>query len=195
MKYYSAIIFLILFTGCINSNDKTNNTKEKTKKEHRNYNFTIRINVEHSGKDFDYIINRKYYCLEGKNNFVYHDDHLLEQVTYEYIKNKKKGINVVDKTPTETIKYQLNRQQLDTIYSLASALYKVDTLNITNDTTRHYSNYDGYWAEITLTKSNLSYKVQLGGCSEENIVKRYQRLLSYIESTKKKIVFKSKKKR
>jgi len=195
MKYYLTIIFLALLTSCINSNDKSNKIIEIDKNRYRNYDFEVRINIEHSGKDFDYMINRKYYRFEGKNNFVYHNnDQLLEKIIYEYRENKKKRNNKFEKVPIDTIKYRLSRQQLDTIYSLTSKLFKVDTLNITNDTIRHYSNYDGYWADITLTKLNVIYKIQLGGCSEEYLVKRYLKLLMYIENTKKQTVHKSEKK-
>jgi len=190
MKHYYAIIFLVLFTGCINSKDKTNNANEK--KEFRNYNFSIVINVEHSGKDFDYIINRKYYRHEGKNSFVYHNDQLLEQIFYEY-KLKTKNSNIVDKTPVKTIKYQLNKQQLDTLYLLTSKLFKVDSLNFLSDTTEKKCNYDGYFSEITFSKLNATYKIQFNGLSSDNIVGNYRNLLSYIENIKNKIVKKSKK--
>ena len=191
MKHYFAIIFLVLFTGCINSNDKTHNATEK--KVFRNYDFSIIINVEHSGKNFDYIINRKYYSFEGKNNFVYHNDKLLEQIFYEY-KLKTKNSNIVYKKPIQTIKYQLNKQQLDTLYLLTSKLFKVDSLNFKSDTTKKECNYDGYFSEITFSNLNAIYKIQFNGLSGANIVENYKNLLSYIESIKKIIVKKSVKK-
>ena len=184
MKHYFAILFLVLFTGCINTNEKTNNTKEK--KEYRNYDFTIFIKVEHSGKDFDYIINRKYYSFDGKNNLVYHDDKLLEQTSYNY--KFKKNSNKVDKIPVETIKYQLNKRQLDTLYLMTSKLFKVDTLNLVSDTIKKRCDYDGYVSEITFSIRNASYKIQLTGLSGEHIVEKYKNLLLYIESLKKEIV-------
>ena len=189
MKHYFAIIYLVLFIGCINSNDKTNNTKEK--KEYRNYDFTIWINMKNQDKDFDYIINHKYYRFEGKNNFVYHDDKLLEQISYEY--KIKKNSNEVEKTTIKTTKYQLNKQQLDTLYLLTSKLFKVDSLNFLSDTTEKKCNYDGYFSEITFSKLNATYKIQFNGLSSDNIVGNYRNLLSYIENIKNKIVKKSKK--
>ena len=191
MKHYFAIIFLVLFIGCINSNDKTNNTKEI--KEYRNYDFTIWINMKNPDKDFDYIINHKYYRFEGKNNFVYHDDKLLEQISYEY--KVKKNSNEVEKTTIKTTKYQLNKQQLDTLYLLTSKLFEVDTLNFVSDTIRKIENYDGHFPEITFSNRNATYKIQFTPLSGENIVENYKNLLSYIESIKYKEEMKLKNKK
>jgi len=181
MKHYFAVIFLVLFTGCINSDKKTNNTKEK--KEYRNYDFMIMINVEHSGNDFDYIINRKYYRFEGKNNFVYHDDKQLEEVFYEY--KSKKNSNKVEKTPVKTMKYQLDKQQLDTLYLLTSKLFKADSLNLVSDTTKKECNYDGPFHEITFSSRKATYKIQFTNLNGGDILEKYRDLLSYIESIKK----------
>src|ERR1035437_5727539 len=125
MKNCFTIILLVILCSCISSNDKKNNTKEK--KEFRNYDFAICINLKNPGKDFDYIINRKYWRFEGKNNFVCHDDKLLEEIYYEF--KSKKNSNEVEKIPVKTIKYQLDKQQLDTLYLLTAKLFKADTLN------------------------------------------------------------------
>jgi len=182
MKNCFTIILLVILCGCINSNDKKNNTKEK--KEYRNYDFTIWINLKNPDKDFDYVINRKYYRFEGKNNFVYHDDKLLEELFYEY--KSKKNSNEVEKTLAKTIKYQLDKQQLDTLYLLTSKLFQVDSLNLVSDTTRKICNYDGDFPEVTFSKRNATYKIQFTYLSDKDIVEKYRKLLSYIESIKKK---------
>ena len=181
MKNCFTIILLVILCSCINSNDKRNSAKEK--KEFRNYDFTICISLKNPDKDSDYIINRKYYRFEGKNNFVYHDDKFLEEISYEY--KSKKNSTEVEKIRVKTIKYQLDKQQLDTLYLLTAKLFKADTLNLVSDTTRKTCNYDGLFPEVTFSNRNATYKIQFTYLSGENIVEKYKNLLSYIESIKK----------
>lgn len=182
MKNCFTIILLVILCSCINSNEKRNNTKEK--KEFRNYDFTIWINLKNPDKDSDYIINRKYYRFEGKNNFVYHDDKLLEEISYEY--KSKKNSNEVEKIPVKTIKYQLDKQQLDTLYLLTAKLFKADTLNLESDTKKEKCYYDGPFYEVTFSSRNTTYKIQFTNLSGGDILEKYKNLLAYIERIRKK---------
>jgi len=184
MKNCFTIILLVILCSCISSNDKRNNTKEK--KEFRNYDFAICINLKNPGKDFDYIINRKYWRFEGKNNFVYHDDKLLEEIYYEF--KSKKNNNEVEKISVKTIKYKLDKQQLDTLYLLTAKLFKADTLNLVSDTTKKECNYDGPFHEVSFSSRKGTYKIQFTNLSEGDILEKYKDLLAYIESLKKKTV-------
>lgn len=192
MKNYITIIFAVLLYGCINSNDKATTKKiaESTQKEYRNYDFVITINVEHSEKDFTYLINLRD-AFDENHNLVFYEDNLLQFTTYQYEKKRKFGKDYFDRVPIKTTQYLLNRTQLDTIYLLTAKLFKPDTLNLTNDTTKWSRIYDGYYAEIALNVSHdAAYNIRLGGYSNKALLKNYQNLLSYIEKSKKKVVHK-----
>lgn len=177
MKLNLLILPLILLVGCTNSTNERNCMKEK---KYRDYDFTILISVEKSGNDFDYIINRKYYEFGNNNKFKFQDKKLLEEISYEY----KARNNSIDKIAIDTTKYALNNQQLDKLYLLTTKLFNVDTLNFTNDTIRKEYNYDGYYAEVTLSKYNTTYKIRINGLSEKSIIENYKNLLFNIENMK-----------
>lgn len=173
------IVLLFFLIGCTNSNDKTNSIREE---KYKDYNFTILISVENSEKDFDYVINRKYFRVENDGKFKLHNEKLLEQVFYEYKTNKKSSNT--DKVAVDTTKFLLDNKQLDKLYLLTSKLFCVDTLNITSDTIQQDVNYDGYHTEITLSRLNTTYRIRLNGLSGTYIVENYKNLLSNIESMK-----------
>ncbi len=165
--------------GCIDSNNKPNKTDEK--KEFRDYDFTIWIKLNNQNKDFDYIINRKYYSFNEKKNFEFHDDMLLEQIISDQqisIDNKVKVI------PADTIKHRLNKQQLDTLYLLTAKLFNADTLNYVCDKTRKGCNYDGKYPEVTFTNRNANYKILFTYLSDKKIVESFEKLLAYIDRLK-----------
>ena len=180
MKLSPLILSLIvLLIGCTNIHENKNRTKDR---KYRNYDFTIIISVEKSENDFDYIINRHYFVTDKSNKILLHEDKLLEQTFYEYKTNKEN--NNTDKIAVETKRFQLDNQQLDKLYLLTAKLFSVDSLNLVNDTTRYDYNYDGYYAEITLSKLNTTYKIRLNGVSEKSILEDYKNLLSNIENMK-----------
>lgn len=192
MKSYFTIILLVLLCGCVNSDEKatTRNIAENVQKKYRNYDFDIKINVEHSEKDFKYLINVSDE-FDDNHNLIFYEDNLLQYTTYKYKKNEKFGDNYYDRVPIETTQYLLNRTQLDTIYRLTAKLFQPDTLNLTDDTTKYSKLYDGYHAEIALSvRHDAIYNIKLGGYSDKALLKNYQNLLSYIEKSKKKVVHK-----
>jgi len=179
MRLRPLILSLIFLIGCTNTNDNTISRKEK---KYRDYDFTILISVEKSENDIDYIINRHYFVADKSNKILFHEDKLLEQTFYEYKINKEN--NNTDKIAVETKRFQLDNQQLDKLYLLTAKLFSVDTLNLVNDTTKRDYNYDGYHAEITLSKLNATYKIRINGLSEKYILENYKNLLSNIENMK-----------
>ena len=126
---------------------------------------------------------------------IYYEDNLLQYTTYKYKKSKKFGDRFYDRVPIETTQYSLSRVQLDSIYLLTAKLFKPDTLNLTDDTTKWSRIYDGYHAEIVLTdRYDAIYNIKLAGFSNKPLLRTYQNLLSYLEKSKKKVVHKPGKK-
>ena len=197
MKNCFTIALLIFLCSCINSNKKarTRNKAENIQKKYRNYEFDVRINVEHSAKDFKYLINVKDE-IDDNGNFTDYEDKLLQYTTYKYQKSMKFGDRYFDRVAIKTAQYSLNKVQLDTIYLLTAKLFQPDTLNLTDDTTKYSRIYDGYHAEIVLNdRFDATYVVKLTGLSNVALLKKYQNLLYYIEKSKKRLVNKPGKKR
>ncbi len=186
------VVLSILLSYCLGCNHNIKGKVDKESlKEYRNYNFEIRMEIENEKGKTEYIINRTYFSLNNKNNSLTQNKEYLEQIFYDKQYNARNKFN---SKPTDTKKYKLTRLQLDKIYSLASNLFNIDTLNLTSDTTIHEIYYDGYSAKISLLTNNAQYTINFNGISDKNTVDRYKILLSFIENIKRDPIYKLDKK-
>ena len=191
-KVKFVFILLVTITSC-DTSDKAGDLAESegwvSDDEHlyRNYNFNVVIDVEHLQRNdeynYKYLINKDWdFNEEGK--YVDLPMQKLIKVNYSYVQNESLGHDNYDRKPIDTIYTEINKPQLDSVYSMTSAIFKINPKNLIKDTLSYKDNFDGQFYQLSFYQElqEIEYSVRLTPFSDSVVFSQFNNLLMFIEN-------------